>query len=149
MTKAQLEEKVVALSKNVGLVPDQDLNDDCVDFALAKCAAAIAVTRHAGTIKTEYALTQEVKVQHGKDLTRVANVIGTGGLFKYGKWPRQVLGAALYDRSDPASLKPRSPNFYIDQEYMLYGVGLLAESYPQLGLHLAKKYLRPVNAQDQ
>jgi uncharacterized protein (TIGR01319 family) len=148
MTTAQLEEKIAALSKNVGLVPDQDLNDDCVDFALAKCAAAIAVTRHAGTIKTEYALTQEVKVQHGKDLTRVANVIGTGGLFKYGKWPRQVLGAALYDRSDPTSLKPRSPNFYIDQDYMLYGVGLLAESYPKLGLHLAKKYLRQVNAQD-
>jgi uncharacterized protein (TIGR01319 family) len=148
MTPASLEEKIIALSRNVGLVPDQDLDDACVDYALAKCAAGIAVTRHAGTIKTEYALTQEIKVQHGKDLTRVTNVIGTGGLFKYGKWPRQMLGAALYDNSNPASLKPRSPNFYVDQEYILYGVGLLAESYPRLGLHIAKKYLRQTNAQE-
>jgi uncharacterized protein (TIGR01319 family) len=148
MTTAKLEEKIIALSRNVGLVPDQDLDDACVDYALAKCAAGIAVTRHAGTIKTEYALTQEVKVQHGKDLTRVTNVIGTGGLFKYGKWPLRMLGAALYDNSNPTSLKPRSPNFYVDQEYILYGVGLLAESYPRLGLHIAKKYLRQTNAQE-
>lgn len=148
MTNARLEEKIVALSRDVGLVPEQDLDDACVDYALAKCAATIAVMRHAGTIKTEYALTQEIKVQHGKDLSRVAKVIGTGGLFKYGKWPLSVLGAALYDKSNPNSLRPRSADFYIDQDYILYGVGLLAESYPKLGLHIAKKYLRRMTQSD-
>lgn len=145
MTKERISEKIHALSGNVALVPDQNIDDDCVDFALARCAAAVAVTRHSGTLKTEYALTQEVKVQYGKDLTRVANVIGTGGLFKYGKWPRRVLDAALYDPRNPGSLKPAAPKFFIDAEYILYGVGLLAESHPKLGLRIAKKYLLQVD----
>lgn len=145
MTQAELEEKVRTLSRNVGAVPGENINDDCIDYALSTCAATLAVTRHVGTLKTEYALTQEVKVQHGKDLTRVANVIGTGGLFKYGKWPRSVLNSALYDPRNPGSLKPMSPRFYIDSEYILYGVGLLSAEYPRLGLQIAKKYLRSVD----
>ena len=30
-------------------------------------------------------------------------------------------------------------------EYVLYGVGLLAEDLPETALRIAKKYLRPVN----
>lgn len=145
MTAQALEEKVRALSRNVGSVPGENLDDDCIDYALATCAASLAVTRHAGTLRTEYALTQEVKVQHGKDLTGVRHVIGTGGLFKYGKWPREVLNSALYDPRNPGSLKPMSPRFHIDAEYILYGVGLLAAEYPKLGLKVAKKYLKGID----
>lgn len=145
MAAAELEAKVLSLSRNVGSVPGENLDDDCIDYALATCAATLAVTRHAGTLKTEYALTQEVKVQHGKDLTGIANVIGTGGLFKYGKWPRSVLNSALYDPRNPGSLKPMSPRFYIDADYILYGIGLLAAEYPRLGLRIAKKYLRSID----
>jgi hypothetical protein len=49
--------------------------------------------------------------------------------------------AALYNKHNPWSLKPKSPNFYIDRNYILYGVGLLSEIEPQIALSIAKKYL--------
>jgi hypothetical protein len=40
------------------------------------------------------------------------------------------------------SLKPRKPSFYLDAEYILYAVGLLAQTEPTIALELAKKYLK-------
>ena len=84
-------------------------------------------------------------MQRGKDLTRTKNIIGTGGIFKYGRWPRRILAAALYDMKSPWSLKPVTPEAFIDDQYMLYGMGLLAENYPEKALRIAKKYLKSVN----
>lgn len=143
MTADVLSNKVRHLSKEVWRVPES-LDDDSVDFGLAKCAAGLAVTRHAGVMKTEFSLAQEVKVQYGKDLTQVRNIIGTGGVFKYGKWSRDLLLAGAYDRKMPESLKPIDPGCWIDSNYLLYGVGLLAGEFPDVGLRLAKSNLQKV-----
>jgi len=85
----------------------------------------------------------EILVQQGKNLLDAGNVIGTGGIFRYGLHPERVLRSALFDPETPWSLKPRAPDAYIDHEYMLYGVGLLAEEHPVQALRMAKRYLRP------
>ena len=139
-----LESMAHGLSINVGHVPASDL-DDCLDRVLAESAVAFAVERHAGTLRQEFTLAGEIKVQKGKDLTRIHNIIGTGGIFKYGKWPEKILSAALFDPSAPWSLKPMAPKAYIDGEYILYGIGLLAEHYPAKALRIAKKYLKLVS----
>lgn len=131
------------LSKNVGYAPENDL-DYCIDRVLAESAIAFAVGRHAGTLKQEFSLVGEIKVQKGKDLTQTPNLVGTGGIFKYGRSPEKIISSALFDPGSPWSLRPMAPKTYIDGEYIMYGIGLLAEEHPLTALRIAKKYLKPV-----
>jgi len=141
---ARLESLAHELSTNVGYVPENNL-DDCIDCVLAESAVAFAVGRHVGTLRQEFSLAGEIKVQKGKDLMRINNIIGTGGIFKYGRWPEKILSSALFDPSVPWSLRPMAPQAYIDNNDLLYGIGLLAEHYPTKALRIAKKYLKPVS----
>jgi uncharacterized protein (TIGR01319 family) len=133
--------KIVSyISRNVSFVPvsEQDIH---IDLALARCAVEVAVERHAGSLKEVWGPYGVAKVQHGKDLTELRNLIGTGGIFCYNPFARKVLETALYDEKNPLSLKPRNPDFYIDYGYILYGIGLLSEVDPLAALRIAKKYI--------
>jgi uncharacterized protein (TIGR01319 family) len=132
------------LSRKVGHISSSDigLNSDVV---LAESAASIAVQRHAGTLRQEYSVVGEIMVQHGKNLLETENLIGTGGIFRYGIHPERVLRSALFNPETPWSLKPRNPKAFIDSEYMLYGIGLLAEDFPAQALRIARKYLKEIN----
>lgn len=133
------------LSKNVGHAPETELTLSA-DIVLAQSAASVAVERHAGTLRQEFSVVGEILVQRGKNLLDVENVVGTGGIFRYGLHPERVLRSALFDPETPWSLKPRAPRAFIDRDYMLYGIGLLAEHHPGPALRIAKKYLKqPAN----
>jgi uncharacterized protein (TIGR01319 family) len=132
---------VDSLSGNVGYVPQGDLEYKA-DIVLAESAASRAVERHAGIVQQEFSVVGEILVQRGKNLLDAENVIGTGGIFRYGQDPERVLRAALFSSEAPWSLKPRAPRAFVDQEYTLYGIGLLAEHHPVPALRIAKKYLR-------
>jgi uncharacterized protein (TIGR01319 family) len=129
------------LSKNVGHAPTTELGLDA-DIVLAESAASIAVERHAGTVRQEFSVVGEILVQQGKNLLEAQNVIGTGGIFRYGLHPERVLRSALFSPETPWSLKPRAPKVFVDRDYMLYGIGLLAEHHPVQALRIAKKYLK-------
>jgi len=126
----------------VGHVPETE-RELCADIVLAEAAASIAVERHAGTVRHEFSVVGEILVQHGKNLLEVENLIGTGGIFRYGLHPERVLRAALFNPEKPWSLKPQAPTAFIDRTYMLYGIGLLAEHFPAQALRIAKKHLQP------
>jgi uncharacterized protein (TIGR01319 family) len=142
------DEHIGFLSGNVGHAPTTELGLDA-DVVLAESAGSIAVERHAGTVRQEFSVVGEILVQQGKNLLDCRNVIGTGGIFRYGLHPERVLQSALFSAETPWSLKPRAPKTYIDRDYMLYGVGLLAENHPVPALRIAKKYLKPTGAEDQ
>jgi len=131
------------LAKNVEYVPQNNI-EAIMDTALAVTSVGIAVERHAGYTKREFTASGEVTLQYGKNLLGVKNVIGTGGIFKYGKHSEAVLKSALFDDLKPWSLKPAAPKAYIDSEYILYAMGLLSQEYPDEALRIAKKYLRSV-----
>ena len=131
------------LSGDVGYVPAGRLEAD-VDIVLAQSAAAIASERHAGTLRYEFSVVGEIAVQHGKNLLPAENVIGTGGIFRYGVHPEAVLRSALFSVDAPWSLRPKDPRLFIDSDYMLYGIGLLAEDFPTRVLRIAKKYLKAI-----
>jgi uncharacterized protein (TIGR01319 family) len=97
----------------------------------------IAVRRHCGTVQTVYTATGPVTVQHGKDLSHVDVVIGTGGALVGSADPGAVLRTALADASEPFALKPRAPRLMLDREYLLYACGLLQSVAPQPALELA------------
>jgi len=131
------------LSKNVGYVP-QSSAESAMDIALAGTSVGIAVERHAGYTQNEFTTSGHVTLQYGKNLLGVKNIIGTGGIFKYGNHLEAVLKSALFDAAKPWSLKPNQPCAYVDHEYILYAMGLLSQDYPDQALRIAKKYLRPV-----
>ena len=131
------------LYTNVGHTPGNDLEYE-LDVALACTSADIAVERHAGKFKTEPSVMGDITVQYGKNLMNVKNIVGTGGIFKYGKNPERILKAALYTSAVPESLRPTNPKAWLDDEYIMYGIGLLSQWDPDKSLRIAKKYLKPV-----
>ncbi|MCX7911848.1 MAG: methylaspartate mutase accessory protein GlmL [Dehalococcoidales bacterium] len=111
---------------------------------LARLMVEVATERHAGRLEAVYTPAGERLIQHGKDLTGVKSVIGTGGPIVFADRPREVLEGAAYSEARPFILKPREPRFYLDTEYILFAVGLLARSSPGKALELAQKYLKPI-----
>ncbi len=128
------------LSQNVDFVPTNE-QEFLIDVGLARSAVEVAVERHAGELKEVWTGCEKVNVQYGKDLTELRTLIGTGGIFAYNPDAEKVLEAALFDASKPFYLKPKSPDFYIDRKYTLYGIGLLSDIEPETALTIAKKYL--------
>jgi uncharacterized protein (TIGR01319 family) len=118
------------------------------DFAchrlLSRLMVEVATDRHAGHLEVVYSPAGERLIQHGKDLTAVKSVIGTGGPIVFSDNPRQILEGALFNEEDPFVLKPKNPHFYLDEQYILYAVGLLSQVEPEKALLLAKKYLKPI-----
>jgi len=90
-----------------------------------------AVSRHAGRIEVVYGPTGERLVQYGKDLTNVKTIIGTGGPIIFSSGCREILNHALYREENPFILRPKDPEFYIDEKYILYAVGLLSQIEPK------------------
>ena len=124
----------------------QSSQERAFDSSLASAAIRIAVSRHCGRVETVYTATGPVTVQHGKDLTSIATVIGTGGPIAHSNNPYALLGAAMADPLDPLSLRPSRPRLLLDKDYLLYACGLLAAVEPEAGLELALKYLQPVTS---
>jgi uncharacterized protein (TIGR01319 family) len=137
-----------------------DFNKTCEDFHLGKLpqtenelachallsrlAVEVAVSQHVGRIEKIYGPNGEIMLQHGKDLTGVKTVIGTGGPVIFARHPREILEATLFDEKNPLVLKPKAPAFYLDEQYILFAVGLLAGKEPEKALALAKKYLKQI-----
>ncbi len=133
---ATVEGWLARIADNMELLPD---NDECraVDRAMARAAVALAMKRHAGSIRIAHTATGPVSVQEGKDLTGVAVLIGTGGALAHAVDPAGILAVALAGDGDGTSLRPRAPAIYIDRHYLLYAAGLLAGVEPEAALALA------------
>jgi len=111
---------------------------------LSHVAVEVAVNQHAGHLEKYFTPTGEMLLQHGKDLTGVKTIIGTGGPVIFSANPRGILEGALFQKENPLILKPRNPALYIDAQYILYAIGLLAQTEPIKALQLAKKYLKQI-----
>ena len=111
---------------------------------LSSIMIQVAMERHAGKIEIIYTPTGEKLVQHGKDLTGIKTIIGTGGPVIFSNNPREVLLGALFREEDVFSLKPKNPRFYLDEHYIFYAIGLLSQVEPKKALNIAKKYLKQI-----
>ncbi len=136
-----LSQKLGSLSRSVETLPRSEEDQD-LDFALAACAAQAAMERHAGTIETLWSSQGQYYLQHGKDLTNLGHLIGTGGIFLHHPQARGILQKTLFSPEEPFSLRPKSPALYTDAAYCLFGAGLLADRYPDQAFRLARKHLK-------
>jgi uncharacterized protein (TIGR01319 family) len=110
-------------------------------FALASAAVKEAVARHSGTIEETYTMMGQVFVQEGKNLTKVRQIVVTGGSLIHTKRTEQIAAHALYSPQDPASLRPKEADVWVDRTYILAAMGLLSSYYPQVALRIMKKEL--------
>ena len=111
------------------------------DVAMGRMAVGLAVERHVGTLEVVYTPFGATYVQHGKDLTPLPVVIGTGGVLLYRPDALEILQGAVFNPAEPTVLKPQNPVFYLDKEYILAAMGLLREVAPQVALRMMKKYV--------
>jgi uncharacterized protein (TIGR01319 family) len=141
--KFELKEMINKLVKNTGFLPVSEI-EHLLDAALARSAVSIAVERHCGTVKEVPTMHGPSYLLYGKDLSNIKTVIGAGGIFSNGRYPREILEASLFNKENINSLKPTDPEFFIDKEYLLYGIGLLAKEYSEKALNIAKRYIKPI-----
>jgi uncharacterized protein (TIGR01319 family) len=136
------EEAVDAMCRH-NSVPEGDDQTAC-HLLLSSVAVRSAVDRHAGSVKTIITPNGEVTLQRGKDLTQVGWLIGAGGPVSFSADPRAVLAGALFEPGLPNVLKPKAPEMLLDEQYVLFALGLLAQSEPVKALRLMRKYVVPL-----
>ncbi len=140
-----LEERAQALiddlRQNTDKVPNGDSEMEALDYALASCAIEEAVTRHAGTISETYTMMGQTYVQEGKNLTKVKQIVVTGGSLIHTRRTEEIAAFALYSPTNPASLRPKTADVWVDRTYILAAMGLLSSYYPKTALRIMKKEL--------
>lgn len=141
LREERVKELVSYLSQHTDTVPGDDPELQNLDCAVACMAVREAVARHAGTMEETYTLMGKTYVQTGKNLTRVKNIVVTGGSLIHAKSPKKIASFALYDPSTPQSLRPMKADVWVDKAYILAAMGLLSSYYPKAALRIMKKEL--------
>ena len=99
------------------------------------------MARHAGTIEETYTMMGQTFVQTGKNLTKVRQIVVTGGSLIHTRRTAEIASHALYSPQQPMSLRPREADVWVDRTYILAAMGLLSSYYPQTALRIMKKEL--------
>ena len=102
------------------------------------------MNRHVGSLRTVHTPNGDAMLQRGKDLTQLRWVVGAGGPVSFSSDPREVLEGALFEPDLPTVLKPKVPEMLLDAQYVLFALGLLAQSEPVKALRLMHKYVVPI-----
>jgi len=118
-----------------------------IDVACARAGCGIAVSRHCGKLEETYTSAGRLYIQQGKDLGRVKTVIGSGGPLAWAGAARVILEAARRKAGD-AALKPHAPALFVDERYLMWAMGLLAEREPRAALALMRKHIVKVCEED-
>ena len=141
LTKERITELVKDLRENPDMIPNGDEELEMLDYALACGATREAVSRHAGSISETYTMMGLTYVQEGKNLTKVKQIVVTGGSLIHTKRTEEIAAHALYDPAQPSSLRPKDATVWVDRKYILAAMGLLSAHYPKTALRIMKKEL--------
>jgi uncharacterized protein (TIGR01319 family) len=141
-SRADLTAYIGEISADSGAVPGQDWQS-AADAVLTGIAVDVAIERHVGRREPYYASAGTVMLQAGKDLTEVPTLIGTGGIFAHNPYAGRIMAAAAADGGPPGVLRPARARVRLDQDYVLYAVGLLADSHPAAALRIFEDHVVP------
>ncbi len=139
LSEARVEELVAWLREHTDSVPEGPGEMEDLDYALASLAVETAVARHAGTIEETFTMMGRTYVQTGKNLTNVKQIVVTGGSLIHTRRVVEIARHALWSAAQPASLRPREADVWVDRTYILAAMGLLAGRYPAQALRMMKK----------
>jgi uncharacterized protein (TIGR01319 family) len=143
-TAGLTEDEVMAgVRERAGKVNYLPTNEEAVrlEEVLGYYAVKGAVERHVGRVEKFYTPYGISYLQDGKDLTGLKTVIGTGGILVNTADSGRLLSGALFDPARPEILKPVSPRLFIDKQYLLPTLGLIAEERPEEAFLLLEEAL--------
>lgn len=123
----------------------QDPLELAVEQVLAQGAVHLGSRRHAGWI--EHTASSGLKtIQHGKNLSGVETIIGTGGPLVFAKNPAEILSQALGHHSrDRDRLLPEKATFYLDKNYVFFAGGLLRQVDEEAAFLIMKNSLEEIS----
>jgi uncharacterized protein (TIGR01319 family) len=87
-----------------------------------------------GQLSELYTPSGLVWIQDGKDLSKVRRVIGTGGVLINSEDPLTMLEGAKQGETSGLELRPENPDYFLDGNYILAAMGLLAQEKPEVAL---------------
>ena len=141
LTPERVEALVEHLARNTDVVPEADPELEMLDRALASMAVRIGVRRHAGTMEETYTMMGLTYVQSGKNLTQIRHTVVTGGSLIHTRNTEEIARYGMYSAEDPASLRPKESQVWVDRRYILAAMGLLSITEPLAALRIMKKEL--------
>ena len=141
LTPERAQELVDYLAANTEVIPGEDTELEALDRALASMAVRTGAKRHAGTMEETYTMMGLTFVQAGKNLTRIDNIVVTGGSLIHTKNTEAIASHGLFSPDDPGSLRPKDARIWIDRRYILAAMGLLSQTNPVAALQIMKKEL--------
>lgn len=112
-----------------------------VDAVFGGICVDKSMGRHVGKIEELYSPMGTMYNQTGKDLSQIRCVIGTGGVLVHSSDPLFVLSKCLDNPRTRMELRPQTPTFMLDKDYILASMGLLSEIDPLLALKIMKKHI--------
>ena len=130
LSQDRVEALVDMLRANTDRLPNGDRELENLDYALASLA-----------MEETYTLMGQTFVQSGKNLTNVRQIVVTGGSLIHAERVAEIARHALYSTAQPASLRPKEADIWVDRTYILAAMGLLAAHEPQTALRIMKKEL--------
>lgn len=129
------------IRRSPGVTSEKEPMVGRLDLGLAEEAVRLAVKRHVGRVEEHFSSIGAIAVQHGKDLSGVRKVIGTGGPVVHSVDPGSVLAQACFDQQEPDVLRPLHPEFLVDSKYIFAAMGLLSSAYPEMAFDILIKEL--------
>ena len=135
-----LKKELNYLSEHVDNLPNNE-HQIKIDEIIGRICVDKAMSRHVGKMEEAYTPMGMLYNQYGKDLSKINFVIGTGGVLVHNENPHKILSAVEYKTKNGLELRPRTPRYLIDKDYLLASMGLLSEIDPLLALKIMKKHI--------
>lgn len=136
----RVEKLAQKLAAKPELLPETEA-EIAFDQALGYRAVDLGISRHAGRLSEVYTPSGLIWMQDGKDLSTVDKIVGTGGVMVNSEDALSMLRGAEWQPEAPLELRPKKPRYFLDGNYILAPMGLLAEEYPEVALEILKKSL--------
>lgn len=137
-----LEASVWRRCRERDFLPDRD-EEAGVDERLATIAAALALQRHAGVLRTAVSPDGVSLEKTGRDLREASCLILTGGIFQHTPRPHELARSAIEMARARGALLRAVPVLR-DRSYLLWAAGLLRSCEPERARSIVKATLEPV-----
>ena len=139
-SEERVEARVRLLNDQPETLP-RDSEEVFFDQILGYQAVRLGVGRHVGLLSELYTPSGLVWIQDGKDLSKVSRVIGTGGVLINSEDPLSMLEGAQPSEVSSLELRPEDPDYFLDGDYILAAMGLLAQENPDVALTVLQNSL--------
>ncbi len=138
--EAEVKQAIQNRTNNPAYLPEAE-NDIQLEISLGFLAVKGAVERHVGRIEKVFTPNGLGFMLTGKDLTGLQTIIGTGGVLARSNCGAGILQGAMFEQDQPELLKPIAPDLYLDQNYVIPTLGLIAQEFPLQSFALLRESL--------